>query len=124
VHNRRIVRGATPLTVVLSVSATLVAVACASSEELAPIPEAQDQPDDQPTAKLPPPTSSDNRPDAAPPPAKQCVAKCVSDSHCANSCPTPSSGVSCCDVVTGTCYTNATNTCPKSEDDAGMTPAY
>lgn len=124
-HNRRIVRRATPLTVVLSVSAILIAAACASSEEAPVIPEAQQTPDEQPTSKLPPPTNADNRPDATAPPGKQCVATCVSDSHCANSCPVPSTGVSCCDVVTGTCYTNAANSCPKTEDDdAGMTPAY
>ncbi len=122
-HNRRVVRGATPTIIVLSVSAIVSAVACASSEEVPANPETQ-QETQEPTAKLPPPTSGS---DAAPPPPapKQCVASCKSDSECANSCPVPATGASCCDVATRTCFTNATNTCPKPpEDDAGTPPAY
>ncbi len=54
----------------------------------------------------------------APDLAKICVSSCTADTDCQNSCPSPSSGISCCDTTSGTCYTNNAQICPAPPDMA------
>jgi len=60
------------------------------------------------------PDFSEPKPDMA----KMCVSSCSSDIQCQNSCAAPSSGISCCDTSTHTCYTNSQSVCPAPPDMA------
>lgn len=123
-HKRCTVKSVAVVTVGLSVASIFAAVACASTEPVPDMIEAQETTEDKkPSTTIPetPDKKEEPEPDAGPP-TKTCVSSCASDSQCANSCPTPMSGQSCCDVATNTCYTSATSTCPKPEPDAGPLP--
>ncbi len=56
---------------------------------------------------------------------KVCVQTCQADDECANSCPALSTGASCCDLATNTCYT-AQAVCPVPDptDSGGPTSPY
>lgn len=112
-------RSASFVTVGLSLGALVVAVACASTEEVPATPDPEPTETQEPPTTIPATTTPEE--EEPPPPAKTCVAKCTTDSECQSSCPTPSSGLSCCDVATGTCYTNGSGTCPVP-DDGGTPP--
>jgi hypothetical protein len=100
--------------------AVFIVMACASTEDvpLQATPEKDAAP--APASKVPEASA-----DPDPEPIKKCVSKCSSDDDCQNSCPSPSSGAYCCDEATGTCYNNASSTCPQPSPDAGDPgPAY
>jgi hypothetical protein len=52
----------------------------------------------------------------------QCVPSCTTDDQCANSCAPPTSGSSCCDTATNTCFTASTATCPAPLDFSVVGP--
>ncbi len=56
---------------------------------------------------------------------KVCAQTCQADDDCANSCPALSTGASCCDLATNTCYT-AQAVCPVPDptDAGGPTNPY
>lgn len=103
------------------VAATLLAVACANSEE----PTTQDiqpsEPASAPASTVPPTAKTPPKEE----PAKVCVSSCQNDSQCASSCPDTAGAIACCDTQTGTCYASKQSTCPApvANDDAG-TPSY
>jgi hypothetical protein len=49
-------------------------------------------------------------------PVFQCVSSCSTHSQCQDSCPAPSSGTSCCDTSTNTCFTSQAAQCPAPQD--------
>ena len=51
-----------------------------------------------------------------------CVASCATDEQCQNSCPAPSSGISCCDTATSACFTSQTTACPVPQDLSTVGP--
>jgi hypothetical protein len=48
-----------------------------------------------------------------------CVSMCATDNDCQTSCPTPDSGIQCCDMSTGVCYVEA-QMCQAPTNDGGL----
>ena len=59
-----------------------------------------------------------------PVPDKVCVSSCTTNDQCQNSCPLPTSGVSCCDTTTNACYTASATSCPAPPADMAMSGPY
>ncbi|NOU27423.1 MAG: hypothetical protein HOO96_05890 [Polyangiaceae bacterium] len=80
-----------------------VAAACATSTS--------EEPDTLPDAGTTPVVDSGTaKPDTGT--TKACVPTCKTDSDCANSCPSVTSGSNCCDVGTNVCFRSASSSCP------------
>lgn len=48
-----------------------------------------------------------------------CVSMCMTDNDCQTSCPTPDSGIQCCDLQSGVCYVEA-QMCQSQTSDGGL----